>query len=110
MVLAADHREDASGFDMYPTIFFYSGTRGYNLPAGDRTPALAALLAAHPEVTWAVQTHAEEDGRWAAWRKRIPFFSRTARPQPLLDEALLARGFVEMSATPGWTIFHRARQ
>ena len=110
VVLAADHREDASGFDMYPTIFFYSGTRGYNFPAGDRTPALAALLAAHPEVTWAVQTHAETDDRWAAWRQRVPFFSRAARPQPLLDEALLARGFVQMSTTPGWTIFHRARQ
>lgn len=110
VIVAADHERYASGFELYPTIFFYSGTRGYNLPAGSRPAALAALLAAHPEVTWAVQTHAETDDRLAAWRKRLPFFAPVARPQPLLDEALLARGFTPVDATPGWTIFHRARQ
>ena len=108
VLVAADHRQDASGFDIYPTIFFYAGMHGYNLPIDERPAALATMLETHPELTWVVQTQ-EDTSNSMAWRDRLPFFSRVARPQPPLDEPLLARGFVRMAAAPGWVVFHRAR-
>jgi hypothetical protein len=110
IIVAADHRRDASGFPIYPTIFFYSGTRGYNLPIADRPAAMAALLEAHPEITWVVQTHEKTQNDRMRWRERLPFFSRVAEPQPPLDDSLLARGFAQMAAAHDWTIFHRTRQ
>ncbi len=106
VLVAADHRVDTSGFDLYPTIFYYSGTRGYNLPLADRLGALDALLRAHPELVWVVQTRgAVADGM--AWRERLPFFSRVPRPQAPLDAALAARGFAPVAVSAQWSVFHR---
>lgn len=109
VLIAADHRQDASGFELYPTIFFYSGTRGYNLPIADRLGALSVMLQAHPEITWVVQTQEDTEDRMA-WRNRIPFFSLVAERQPPLNEPLREHGFVLMDAKPGVAIFHRARK
>ena len=109
VLVAADHSRYSSGLDIYPTIFFYAGMHGYNLPIVKRPAALAAMLEAHPEMNWVVQTR-ENTNNSMAWRERLPFFSRVAADQLPLDEPLLARGFVKIAAQPGWAIFHRARQ
>lgn len=106
VLVAADHRLVTSGFGLYPTIFFYSGTRGYNLPTADRIGAIDTLLSAHPELKWAVQTFPTPAAA-PSWRDRIPFFAQLPVPQPALDEPLLARGFVSVVSAPQWRIFRR---
>lgn len=109
VLVAADHSPFTSGFGLYPTIFFYSGTRGYNLPAACRIETIDALLGAHPELTWVIQTINPTRGE-ISWRDRIPFFAQRALPQLPLDEPLLVRGFTKVGAAPAWNIFHRAQR
>lgn len=109
VLVAADHRRDTSGFDLYPTIFFYSGMRGYNLPVPHRLKALDLLLNAHPELSWVVQTRGGATDT-LAWRERLPIFGRVPALQPMLDEELYSRGFLKMTGGPEWAIFHRPIQ
>ncbi len=109
VIVAADHRKDTSGWALYPTIFLYSGTCGYNLPNVERLDALDAMLRAHRELTWVVQTRVNPADP-VALRERLPFFALPTVPQPALDEALAARGFVREDFTPSWAVFHRPRQ
>ncbi|MCE9608919.1 MAG: glycosyltransferase family 39 protein [Chthoniobacter sp.] len=106
LIVAADHRRASSGWPLYPTIFFYSGMKGYNLPLSDREVELATLIDRHPELRWVVQTRFTPQAD-IAMRNRIAIFSRTPVIQPALDEPLTKLGFVKVSMGPDFSVFHK---
>ena len=108
-IVAADHDVHTSGFALYPTILYYSGTRGYNLPRTDRERALDEMLHSHPELKWVVQTRGGGKDSMA-WRDKLPFFSHANESLPPLDDILIARGFSKASESAAWTVFHRKAQ
>lgn len=106
LIVAADHRRASSGWSLYPTIFFYSGTKGYNLPLPDREAELTALATRHPELRWVVQTRFVPESD-IPLRSRVSFFSRTPALQPPLDELLARLGFFKVSEGPDFAVFRK---
>lgn len=106
LILAADHRKASSGWPLYPTIFFYSGMKGYNLPVNDRNAKLATMIADHPEMRWALQTRFLPQSD-VPLRSKVAIFSRTPVAQPPLDDELEKLGFEKVADGADFAVFHR---
>ena len=106
LILAADHRKASSGWPLYPTIFFYSGMKGYNLPVNDRNAKLATMIADHPEMRWAMQTRFLPQSD-VPLRSKVAIFSRTPVAQPPLNDELEKLGFAKVAEGADFAVFHR---